>query len=104
MDLVTVTCDLDFNQMLLQAESISKFLKPCTHWVVINDQHIDKEKWESALTPYYHNHTLKLFTPNWNSIPSDFGWAKQQAYKFVVSKYVNDDYLLLDSKNFFIKP
>jgi hypothetical protein len=104
MDLVTVTCDLDFNQMLLQAESISKFLKPCTHWVVINDQHIDKEKWESALTPYYHNHTLKLVTPNWNSIPSDFGWAKQQAYKFVISKYVNDDYLLLDSKNFFIKP
>lgn len=103
MDLVTVTCDLDFNQMLLQAESISKFLKPCTHWVIINDQNIDKEKWEVALRPYYHNHTLKLLTPNWNNIPSDYGWAKQQAYKFIISKYLDNDYLLLDSKNFFIK-
>jgi len=103
MDLVTVTCNLDFNQMLLQAESISKFLKPCTHWVVINDQNIDKQKWETALAPYYHNHTLKLLTPDWNSIPAWDGWSKQQAYKFTISKYLNDDYLLLDSKNFFIK-
>jgi len=104
MDLVTVTCNLDFNQMLLQAESISKFLKPCTHWVVINDQNIDKEKWELALSPYYHNHSLKLLTPNWDDIPARDGWYKQQAYKFTISKYLDDDYLIFDSKNFFIKP
>jgi hypothetical protein len=31
-------------------------------------------------------------------------WYSQQFYKLYISKYINEDYLILDTKNFFIKP
>jgi hypothetical protein len=44
-NLVTVTCNRDFQFMLLQAESIQKFLEPCHHWIVINEyEDLEKEK------------------------------------------------------------
>jgi hypothetical protein len=102
MDLVTVTCKRDIQQMILQAESIQKFLAPCTHWVVINDQDVDITKWKTILEPYYTDHTLKFWVPDWNN-HTGVGWDKQQVYKFTVSQFLDDDYVVLDSKNFFIK-
>jgi hypothetical protein len=89
--------------MILQAESIQKFLAPCTHWVVINDQDADTKKWQKLLEPYYTNHTLKIWNPNWYNL-NGAGWDKQQVYKFTVSQFLDDDYVILDSKNFFIQP
>jgi hypothetical protein len=107
MDLVTVTCLLDKEQMLLQAESISKFLEPCRHWVVINDRNQDKEYWEQALSQYYTRHELKIITPNLEKYYTfnqyENGWKTQQVLKYEIFKHVKDDYLILDSKNFFIK-
>jgi hypothetical protein len=107
MDLVTVTCLLDKEQMLLQAESISKFLEPCKHWVVINDRIQDKEYWEQALSQYYTKHELKIITPDlekyYDLNQYENGWKTQQVLKYEIFKHVKDDYLILDSKNFFIR-
>ena len=107
MYLVTVTCLLDFQQMQLQAESIQQFLEPCTHYVIVNDKHIDKEVWTNMLTPYYTNHKLVLMFPDWNMYGhksgSHSGWMKHQVYKMIISEQLDDDYVALDSKNFFIK-
>jgi hypothetical protein len=104
MDLVTVTCLRDKQQMLLQAQSIERFLEPCTHWVIVNDKTIDKENWITSLTPFYSNHNLKILFPKWNMFPRGTGYQKQQCYKLWISQLINSNYLILDSKNFFIKP
>ena len=58
MDLVTVVCNRDYQQMLLQAESIQKFLAPCKHWVIVNDEEPDVLFWQENLSKYYTNHEL----------------------------------------------
>lgn len=104
MDLVTVTCFDDRHQMLLQAESIRKFLEPCRHWVIINDPNPDQAFWKSLLSPFYKIHELKLLFPDWNTFPNGTGHDKQQCYKLWISTFLNANYLVLDSKNFFVKP
>lgn len=101
MDLVTVTCNRDFNSMLLQAESISMYLDPCTHWVVVNEVNPDKDFWKNSLQPFYTKHKLNLIFPE--GLFLGRGWITQQTYKFWIYKLINDDYLILDSKNFFIR-
>ena len=99
--------------MLLQAESIQQFVEPCTHWVIINDPVVVLSEWETALSLYYTNHTLRLIAIDQSSYStwigeafkvSNNGWQKQQLCKFLIYKSINDDYLILDSKNFFVKP
>jgi hypothetical protein len=102
MELVTVTCNRDLNQMLLQAESIQRFVDPCTHWVIVNDMIINQKKWEKLLEPYYTNHKLNLIFANWKDYKHS-GWHKHQIYKVLASRFVEDDYIALDSKNFFVK-
>lgn len=103
MDLVTVTCLQDKEQFLLQAESIQKFLKPCRHWVIVNDEIVDEEEWKKSIEPFYDKHELKLLFFNWNTFPRGSGYQKHQCYKLLISKVIKSDYLVLDSKNFFIK-
>ena len=100
MNLVTVTCLIDQPAMLVQAESIRKFLSPCTHYVIVNEINPDLAKWRDLLQEYYTNHILILlrFTDYEGS-----GWHTQQTYKLLVGEHIDDDYLVLDSKNFFIK-
>lgn len=106
MDLVTVTCWRDHKEMILQAESIQKFLKPCTHWVIINDlPHIlddTKEFWYKSLPEFYSDHNLKILVPEWNT-DEYCTWERQQMLKYWIYQFIKDDYLILDSKNFFIK-
>ena len=86
MNLVTVACNRDFNQMLLQAESIQMHLDPCTHWVIVNERNPDINFWQSALSPFYKNHELKLLFPGELLFPGKHyykgGWNSQQTYKF----------------------
>jgi len=102
MDLVTMTCKRDAQQMLLQAESIQKFLAPCTHHVVLNDPTPDYDYWKELLTPFYTNHKLVLSSTE--PFTNDWGWLTQQINKLRIAKDLDDDYLILDTKNFFIKP
>lgn len=110
MDLVTVTCLRDYHEMMMQAESMQKFVDPCTHWVIVNDddniisQSSYQTFWKNSLEPYYENHTLQLLFPKFDIEDINVGWNRQQYYKLIIGEYIKDDYLILDSKNFFIKP
>lgn len=112
MDILTVTCNRDLEQMMLQAESISLFLNPCTHWVVINEPEADLELWRTRLALYYDQHTLELMAWDWNAWPyttqlknnDDKGYRLQQVIKLMMHKHIQKDYVCLDSKNFFIAP
>lgn len=90
--------------MILQAKSISKFLEPCTHYVYINELEPELYKWYELLIPYYQRHTLKLRAYETNMLKRFDGWNVQQYYKFLCFEEVQDDYLILDSKNFFTQP
>ena len=109
MNIVTVTCKTDMKLMITQAESISLFVKsPCTHWVIINDPEVDLNLWESVLRKYYKEHTLIFKSydrSTWPALnPQADGYYFQQIFKLLISKDIQDDYLLLDSKNIFIQP
>jgi len=94
--------------MLLQAHSIDTFVQvPITHYVFIEDCGLDYHVWVDALSPHYNkekNHNLIVY---YGVIPRevlrDDGWSRQQYLKLNAINYVNDDYMILDSKNFFIK-
>lgn len=103
INLVTVTCKRDLNQLLLQCHSISKFVtEPCTHHIFLEDD-MNVHELDRLIRPFYKKHILVIHK---NIVPkiSINGWYKQQIIKLKAVEYVNDDYLLLDSKNFFIKP
>lgn len=107
--LVTIVCRRDTQQMLLQAESISRYLEPCEHIILVDsvtDRFSDHEEyWTRLLAKYYNNHELKLVFPSWSfTFNETDGWIRQQCWKHLVLEYVQDDYLILDSKNFFIRP
>lgn len=109
MNLVTVTCEKDFSQFSLQVESIAKYCKNFFHYVIICEQsNYDRSKWETLLKKYYPDN-FKLFAPRWNEhfdsqlMDGYGGWAKQQVFKFWIYQHIDADYIILDSKNFFIK-
>ena len=106
MDLVTVVCLRDFQQMLLQAESIQKFLAPCKHWVIVNDEQPDILFWQESLCKYYTKHELIVipYTDLFENTNNYIGHYTQQVCKMLIVKLIKDDYLILDAKNFFIKP
>ena len=119
MYLATITCNRDFQQMLLQAESIQRFLNPCKHVIVINESNPDLDFWNRWLQPYYTNHELVIIPRIDYAYPTNSlgtrdrygevdgvssGWRSQQLQKMLLAYKFEDDYLLLDSKNFFIKP
>ena len=107
MDLVTVTCTRDFEQMILQAHSIDVFLtRPCRHWVFVEDQTTELDTWRQALSPWYKKHKLELLPARNYDIPGiNTGWDRQQLIKMEAAKFVRTkSYLVLDSKNFFVKP
>ena len=125
MELLTVTCERDLPDMLLQADSINKFVQsPCRHQVIIEDESKSYDEWYNILSPYYKKHELIL---HWNKRPDmDFsheftpykhrpdarngigglGWRHQQILKMkYTAEFAKDSsVLVLDSKNFFVRP
>ena len=110
MKLLTVACERDKDILLLHAESISLFLEPCTHYIVINEEVPDINYWKELLQPYYSKHKLiilhyplETYIPRWKNGEQHIGWHRQQVLKLLAYKDIQDDYLILDSKNIFIK-
>jgi len=114
MHLATLTCNRDIRQTLLQAESIQKFVNPCTHWVIVNQYKISddhKRRWFEYLNPFYTKHKLELIFPEdiqvdnpiLHNIPYGTLYNNGWKYQFTVAKLIKDDYLCLTPKNFFIK-
>lgn len=103
MDLLTVTYLEDIEYMIRQAESIQKFVEPCTHWVIINDNS-PLSVWEENIKHFYTIHSLHLLKiSNKTNSLYNVGHHRQQYLKLYVSKFLTKKYLVLDSKNFFIK-
>lgn len=101
--LVTVTCDRDLNQLILQSHSIDLFVKEkIQHFIFVENTTKSIEDWYKILKPFYSKHDLQLFLQNVNA--DMHGWYNQQIIKLNAVNYINDDYIVLDSKNFFIKP
>lgn len=117
MDIVTVTYSSEKELMRLQAHSLDLFVKrPCTHWVLIEDNKMPMAEWYALLKPFYKRHKLNLIdTSNWQECgggepPYYFagdrghGYLRQQVIKFYIATLIDSEYyLILDSKNFFIK-
>ena len=115
MKLLTVTCEKDLTSFLIQCESIQKYLEPCTHYVIINEKQYDLNLWKQRIEKYYTNHTLVFLNydisnleigwkhPEYNHRFFDYeGWVTQMSLKYLAFKDIQDDYLILDSKNLFI--
>lgn len=112
MEIVTVTCKRDINEILLQAQSIDLFVEqPTTHIVLPEDARLSCDEWYDILSPFYTRHTLKVLpTPPREDREEEFydpwsyGWRRQEMLTFAGSEYVTSDrYLSLDSKNIFIR-
>lgn len=110
MDLVTVACERDIQDLLLQAHSIDKFIQePCHHWITVEDESLTPDEWHGILSPYYQRHKLHLtfsrrpdlyFDP-----PFTLGWRRQQILKLTTSAMADADHVLvLDCKNIFVRP
>ena len=105
MQIVTITYKDDFNLLLLQLQSMDKFLEPCTVNVVINetsDLNIYKRQIKSNV------HNIKIWSqhdilqrPVPNQTSGD-GWCSQQLLKMLIP--IDDNYISLDCKDMFIKP
>lgn len=103
--IVTVTCSKDCSSMLRQSESIALFVEPCEHMVIIEDGGKSLSEWQELLSPYYKDHKLVLkYGSSYNVATYGMnGWEKQQVYKLMAATESTDKYIVLDSKDFFIK-
>lgn len=109
--LVTITCSRDRAIQKLQSYTIDKFInETCEHIVIIEDDRVSFDEWHKELSPYYTKHKLILLKTllDENSYKNDSkkknGWHRSALLKLMVANQVRSDrYLLLDSKNFFIK-
>jgi len=112
--LLIVTCSRDAWGFEMLCRSIQKFLKPANIYIVINEQPEHVELWKffykHAIQKLLAEHTVKLFTreelygfkTGWGHTD---GWVHQQILKIFVSEHINDnEYLIVDSKNFFLEP
>lgn len=102
--IVTITCKKDLALMLRQAESIQKFIESCDHLVIIDDPTFNKKFWMNCLNKYYNNHNIIIKSYNDDVKTHHRGWIRQQAFKLLASLDCEDEYLVLDSKDFFIRP
>jgi hypothetical protein len=107
MDIVTITCDRDLKIQKLQSHSIGRYVTTsCKHWIIINQSKLPLSYWENQLYPLYRkDQSVKILTlPLEITTAEHQGWVRQQVLKFKIAEFVSSDtYLILDSKNIFIK-
>ncbi len=112
-EVLIVTCDRDRWQFLLQCKSIGKFLEPTKVVVVINE--IKPQSWlewfqeqcqqflqKHHITVLQREYFFDLF--DYFYIHTSGGWKTQQIFKMLYAYKTNESYLVLDSKNWFVKP
>lgn len=100
MELVTVTCNRDRWLLELQALSL-KHINSCNINIVINeDDTSDWLDWFETIKPLYNKFNLRILSKkDFTSVNN--GWISQQLIKLYFSQHTSDDYIVLDSKNFF---
>jgi hypothetical protein len=85
--------------------------EPCNHYVVVEDNKVSIEEWQTMLSPYYTRHHLHLI-PGISLLPPEYyvndsriknGWHRSAVLKLLIAdKIRSNKYLILDSKNFFV--
>lgn len=109
-DIVTVVQLDDLNQVIFQAHSIETFIvDPVTHWIIVQDRS-DLDIWKEKLQDLYIRHQLKIIPtllPDSEDNRDDRsrdGYRNQMILKLMaVNLFDSERYIVLDSKNFFIK-
>jgi len=116
MDIVTIVCEQDLADIVLQAHTINKFVSPCRHYVTIEDDSLSLDKWYEILSPFYTKHELILtsvprpenpeFVPHTGMFETKgFGWRRSAMLKLqVASQVFGESALILDCKNIFVRP
>lgn len=111
MDLVTITCSRDIGIQELQSYSLNLMVQEShDHYVVVEDSIISIDQWKERLLPYYTRHTLHVIP---TLVPDEYylndtqiknGWHRSAVLKILISEKIKSKkYLILDSKNFFIR-
>lgn len=103
MDVATITCDRDFYIMDTQAKSIQKFVAPCKHWIFVLESERPEQDWIDLLTPHYTNHEVEFVFLPYTERVDPSGWAIQQYWKLRMVDWIKNDFVILDSKNLFVK-
>jgi hypothetical protein len=112
MDIVTITCGRDRGIQELQSYSLNLMVEASyDHYVVIEDKTLSIDEWDEILSPYYTNHKLHIVP---SMVPEKYykndsriknGWHRSAILKLLIAEKVTSPrYLILDSKNIFIKP
>lgn len=105
-DILTVTCSHHKLMMLMQAHTLNKFYTtPTTHYIFLEDDIMSVGEWQEWLQPEYTKHKLVIIPAHSERIVDNvekLGWFRQQWIKFWASTFIKNDYIILDSKNFFI--
>lgn len=110
---LVVTCNRDRWLFLIQCKSMGKFLDPCTINIVINETH--SQSWIAWFTnnckKYLANHLVTIYTHEDFFDDLDFsivhktqeGWVTQQIFKLAFALKTSSEYMVLDSKNWFVR-
>lgn len=112
MQALIVTCNRDTWQFRLQCKSIGKYLEPCDIHIVINES--DPAQWitwfHANCAPHLIQHRVQVYTHEdfyddllFHNIYNIHGWISQQIFKLIFSLKTDQSYIVLDSKNWFIR-
>lgn len=105
MELVTITCKEDIELCVYQLKSMHKYLEPCTVNVVINE--IDIKSTERLIQKQrrkMYKHRIKIWSRQQvlkTRLNFKDGWIIQQLLKLLMP--LDDDYIVLDCKDIFLK-
>ena len=108
MKILTIVHWADLFQLSLQAESLSKFWLGNKRWtVVIEDPILDVQQRSLAWCKkniHIEGWDIDFVIPNTSEVRYN-GWIRQQQFKLYYSAHAIEDWvLILDAKNFLIKP
>lgn len=111
--LVVVTCCRDYWNFEMLCRSFHSFLDPANIVIIINESDEYVKIWKSfyklACKRLLKKHKITVFSrQEIYNFEVDYnhtcGWVHQQILKILISQHINDDeYLVLDSKNFLFK-
>jgi hypothetical protein len=115
---VVVTCERDRWQFKVQCWSMGKFLEPVCLHIVINENHTDDwlHWYQEHCAAFLDQHQVKIYTATQlfeqqvqvpvvlNAVQQAPGWHTQQLLKLLVGVAIQQEYTVLDSKNWFVKP
>lgn len=105
MELVTITCKEDIELCVYQLKSMHKYLEPCTVNVVINE--IDIKSTKRLIKKQQrkmYKHRIKIWSRQQvlkTRLNFKDGWIIQQLLKLFMP--LDDDYIVLDCKDIFLK-